>query len=177
MNGPGHVAVGVLFGSRHVGAGDRARAIAVAMPWTVLGAVLPDAVDKSIQALGLSPYGRTIGHSVLVVALVALSAAVIARAAPRAAAVVAWIAAGMTTHLFADLLDDLEAGLRFTGYVYSAWQGWPLTNPDMSNVLVRRVTSPCDRCFTALEIATIALAVARAYQLRGRGREGRGSAR
>jgi hypothetical protein len=123
----------------------------------MLGALLPDLVDKPALYLGLTPYGRTVGHGVLVWALLSVVWAVaLWRRGSTAGALAGWVLLGGLSHLVIDLIDDVVEGLERSGYVFSAWFGWPLTNPDMWNVKSPHVLAPMAHAVTTLELVTVA---------------------
>ena len=141
MNLPGHLAVSGLLARR-----PRARAAAV-----LAGTLAPDLLDKGGKLLGLSVYGRTVGHSVL---LWAAFAALVALGRRRVELASAFLLGG-AAHLLADVVDDLSEGLLFSGYVFSAWMGWPFTNPDMANVQLEPVFGPLPGATTPIEALTL----------------------
>ncbi len=148
VNAPGHLAVAYFVSSSN----DR-----VLWP-TALGAMVPDLLDKSVQWVGITPYGRTLGHSVflwLVLVLVWIAA----RARLRW---LGWLVLGGISHLIVDLVDDVVEGLQYTGYVFSGWFAWPLTNPDMWNVPTPHLFPRVVNAFTALELATVAACICHA---------------
>ena len=102
------------------------RALAVALIACALGAFAPDIIDKALLWGGISNHGRTIGHSVLVWAIFAPVALVLSqlRDAPRKLMV--WFALGVVSHFAIDMVDDLFSGVMHTGYMFSAWWGWPV---------------------------------------------------
>jgi hypothetical protein len=84
----GHLALAVLAARI---AGYRGRAAAVLL----VGAFLPDLVDKPLGALGLVPSFHTVGHSVFVLAAVGAVCIATGRGRP--------LALGWLSHLFGDL--------------------------------------------------------------------------
>jgi hypothetical protein len=149
---PGHLAVAYLLARR----GVVARGLWHAAPvW--LGALLPDLADKSLQWLKLTPYGRTVGHSVLVWLALAVAWRLVApRVLPKTASASGLVILGGFSHLAIDLVDDLVEGVERTGYVFSAWFGWPFTNPDMWNAKCPHLFAPLPHAVTTLELATVA---------------------
>lgn len=146
----GHIATAYFVARRD---GRPRVASRIAPAW--LGALLPDLVDKPAQWIGLTPYGRAVGHSALLWAALALVwLAVLWR--PRSANHAAFLLLGGLSHLAIDLVDDVVEGLERSGYVFSAWFGWPITNPDMWNVSAPHVLAPATYAVTTLEMATVA---------------------
>lgn len=145
MNPAGHFAVGYLVSRR-----DRAALLPV---W--LGTFLPDLIDKPLMLVGYTPYGRTIGHSLFFWGATAVLG-MLARAwrLARARTVLAVLVGGLA-HLVVDLLDDAAMGLERSGYAFSAWMGWPRTNPDMWSVRVPHLFAPDNAATTSLELLTL----------------------
>jgi len=67
-------------------------------------------------------------------------------------------------HLATDLVDDLVEGVQRSGYVFSAWLGWPWTNPDVMNVQVTPILGAGSFTTTLLEVLTVLLCAAMAYR-------------
>ncbi|HJL19537.1 MAG TPA: hypothetical protein RMH99_27995 [Sandaracinaceae bacterium LLY-WYZ-13_1] len=154
MNLAGHLATAYLVARRRRRVRwDRLGAVTV-------GAVAPDVIDKPVWLLGFSPYGRTVGHSLslwggaLVLWLVAGGARL------RGARALGWLVAGGLSHLLVDLVDDLVEGFQMSGFAFSAWAGWPWTNPDMWSWRVPHLAATRAEGTTALELATVALCLA-----------------
>lgn len=148
MTPPGHLAVAYLLARRGVAAGGVRQ---LAPVW--MGALLPDLMDKNLQWLGVTPHGRTVGHSVIVWGAVGAAWLVLARR-PR---VPGLVLLGGFSHLVTDLLDDVWEGLERSGYVFSGWFAWPLTHPDMWNVRCPHWLEPMPHAVTTLELATVAI--------------------
>lgn len=95
----------------------------------ILGALLPDMIDKPLRLLGVYPWGRTIGHSIftwaLLVGFVLLIDLLLYRLPGSK-----WVLFGAMTHLVADLTDDIVSGFQFAGFALTSWGFWPLANPD-----------------------------------------------
>jgi hypothetical protein len=151
VNLPGHLAVAYLVARRRPAA-----RLSRLVPVTA-GALLPDAVDKPAMFLGLTPYGRTVGHSLTFWSLALLFWAVAAARRMRAAPALALVVAGGWSHLFVDLVDDLVEGFQSAGYAFSAWAGWPYTNPDMWSWVVPHLSARRGEATTVLELLTVAL--------------------
>jgi len=120
---------------------------------TAFGALLPDLIDKPLMWIGATPYGRTVGHSVLLWCAALTLALIVGR---RSIGLSALLLIGGFSHLAVDLIDDLAEGLERSGYVFSAWMGWPVTNPDMAYVQMPHLLEPMRYAVTSLEIATVA---------------------
>lgn len=124
--------------------------------WGVCGALLPDVVDKSAKLMGLTPYGRWVGHALVVWAVWA-GVAVLLRARGRGWAW--WLAVGWASHIVTDLADDVVAGWLYTGYVFAMWMGWPLWTPDDGHIVVSYMFKGCRRCVTPLEVMVVGVAM------------------
>ncbi len=97
------------------------------------------------------------GHSAFVWALLGVVWLVaFRRRAPETGARLGFVLLGALSHLGADLVDDAVEGLERSGYVFSAWFGWPFTNPDMWNVRSPHLFAPMAHAVTTLELATVA---------------------
>jgi len=152
MNPPGHIAFGYLTARRR-GESMSGRFVA----GLFVGALTPDLIDKTLMYADVYPWGRTVGHSVLVWAVFALVAALANR---RGTMVPKAIALGWASHFCADFLDDLVAGIMYERYVFSAWFTWPYLNPDLYPLILdQSIMGPCNGCYTAIEAAVIGLFV------------------
>jgi hypothetical protein len=85
--------------------------------WLVLGAAVPDLVDKPLASLGVVDLFHTVGHS----ALLLVVAVPLALAGPRGAAV----AVGWASHLLLDALHVVVNGRPAD----ALFLGWPLVVP------------------------------------------------
>ena len=133
------------------------RAASRAPFYAIGGALLPDVVDKSLMIAGAFPWGRTVGHSAAawgaILAVVYLWH-LAAQPIPR----VVWVTWGAISHLVADLIDDFSAGFESLAYAFSAWFGFPWTNPDMYPWIVQPgFATPRD--VSAFEVACIGLCI------------------
>ncbi|MCB9592418.1 MAG: metal-dependent hydrolase [Sandaracinaceae bacterium] len=146
----GHLAVAYLAGRRRRD-GDRLRGLAP----TLLGALVPDLIDKSIQLVGLSPYGRTFGHSVWLWASLTVLWMVARRAHARRASALGWLVVGGVSHLLVDVVDDVVEALQSSGHAFSTWGGWPYTNPDMFDWSVPHLFASRTDSTTVLEVLTL----------------------
>lgn len=143
MNAPGHLAAAYFVG--------RGAAPARLLP-VALGALLPDLIDKPLLWLGFTPYGRTVGHSLLLWGSALLLWLALRRPQPWSSAILL----GAFSHLAVDLIDDVVEGFERTGYAFSAWLGWPVTNPDMASVKVPHLLEAMPHAVTTLEVAIVA---------------------
>jgi hypothetical protein len=156
----GHVAAGWLAAMRRPLA-SRAR-----VGWCVVGALWPDLLDKSLMLLGWTPYGRGVGHALAVWAVWACVAWLLR---VRGVRWLWWFVVGWLSHLGVDLVDDALGGVLFTGYVFTAWMGWPWWTPDEGQVRATIRWSARRGVITPLEWATLCAAVWVAWR---RGRRG-----
>lgn len=126
----------------------------------MLGALLPDLIDKSLMLIGVTPYGRTVGHSLVFWLFTSwLWMLAVGRRLPRAR----WLGLvllGGISHLVVDLVDDVVEGFEYSGYPFSAWFGWPWTNPDMWSPKVSHVFPVWAYATTSLELLTLVAVVA-----------------
>ncbi len=151
MNVAGHLAVSLLLG-RRVG-----RASVSAWAPVLVGTLAPDVLDKAAMLARVTPYGRTVGHSLLLWAAAALAVRW-ARARGARAGWALGVALGGAAHLVTDLVDDVVEGLSYSGYAFSGWMGWPWTNPDMLELRVPSLLGPHPGAPTALELLAIGAA-------------------
>jgi len=154
MTPPGHLAMAYLTIRQRVPVARRAQVALLAM----FGALLPDVIDKSLVVLGVYPWGRTMGHSLITWTLVASFLVLIAtlvRPLPRST----WVVAGVISHFLADLTDDAFAGFLHTSYVLTSWFAWPLFNPDQFEIRVRPLLGAPEVAPTYYEIAVLGAAV------------------
>lgn len=150
---PGHLAVAALLSRSSL----RARWGSAGL-WVVVGAFWPDLLDKSVRALGWLPWGRSIGHSVWFLALLVLGAIWLRERRLAAWRPAAWFALGVTSHLLADLVADVESGLMAGGWVFSGWWAWPWSDADHMAVLVS-TPIPARRWFSLIEAGTVLAAL------------------
>ncbi|MFW5939669.1 MAG: metal-dependent hydrolase [Halolamina sp.] len=104
---PTHLAIAVLLGRR----------VRLSTAWLLVGAALPDAVDKSLATLGVVDLFHTVGHSGLLVVL-AIPVAYYGRSGLA-------LAVGWGTHLLADAFQIVLNG-RPTDALFL---GWPIVVP------------------------------------------------
>lgn len=156
MHVSGHIAVGQLLAWPPGEVFDGRRSFAI-----ILGALMPDVIDKTLRLIDVFPWGRTVGHSVFFWILVALIAA-LASERGRGTALTAFALGGLS-HIIADFADDLVGGLHYTGYVVSAWFTWPYFNPDLYPIQTTPVLveHACLGLYTVIEAFVVALVVLR----------------
>ena len=188
MNLPGHLAVAYLASGHH-------RRAAEAWPEArrrrlypmILGTILPDLVDKSLMVLDVYPWGRTVGHSILVWTLLALTVALRRRVLGGAdtdttdrtkatgstgtgddAEAASWFVAGGLSHIATDMTNDVVAGLTCTGYLFSTWFTWPYLNPDLYPWKIAWEGPTLRGCYTGYELGVLLLAaIVMAWRNRG----------
>ena len=131
------------------------------MLWIVTGALLPDLVDKSLQWLGATPHGRSVGHSALLWVAIMLTTAALRLRGPRLPHAITAVLTGVALHLLGDLVDDAVEAIQWSGVAFSGWSGWPLTDPDELHLPVLALGEPWAFRPTLLELGVIALMVAR----------------
>ena len=154
MNPPGHLAV-ALLSARYLlpkRSGVSARTLAVV---TMVGALTPDLIDKPLMWLGLTPYGRSVGHALICWMWLGLIALLwpIKRSGLKPL-LLAWVLGGFS-HLIADLADDLIGALLYTPIAWSAWSLWPWFTPDDLQWRAGLALWPCRNCWTPLELLII----------------------
>lgn len=89
----------------------------LSVPWLVVGATLPDAVDKPLGVVGVVDLYHTVGHT----ALLAPLAVAVALADPRGRA----LATGWASHLLLDAFHIVINGRAGD----ALFLGWPLVVP------------------------------------------------
>ena len=107
----------MLFPTHLLVAGLLARRIRLSVGWAVIGAALPDLVDKPLASLGVVDLFHTVGHSALL-AVVVLPVAFVSRAGLAAAV-------GWASHLFLDAFHVIANG-RAGDALFLVW---PLAVP------------------------------------------------
>jgi len=155
----GHVSLATLLAQHRATAEGRPVATHADLIPVLFGALLPDLVDKSILYLGASPYGRTVGHSLLVLALFSAIWGFLRIQNTGGTRAFGWMLVGWASHLGGDLIDDFIDGAHFSGYLFSGWMGWPYSNPDMWEWKSQPIFSSCDACLTIFEVTIIAGAI------------------
>jgi len=131
----------------------------------VAGAVFPDAVDKYYLYAGFTPFGRTVGHSILVLAAIGLAVGAYRFWSNETSAAV-WFWFGYASHFGADIADDFVGGIWHTGFAASTWPLWPLWDSDDWYWEFEAVALPCRNCYTILEILLIVAALVMLYRSR-----------
>lgn len=149
MTPAGHLGVAYLVARRRPA--HRSRRLAP----LAFGVLLPDVLDKGAMMLGATPYGRTVGHSLLFLLALSLGWRLLVARRAGGHAALGLLALGVASHLAVDLVDDVAEGAVYGGYVFSGWMGWPLTNPDMLSVRVPHPERYLPRAITGLELATV----------------------
>lgn len=132
----GHLAMGYLAAAGPALAKQKPVDIKYALVPALIGAVSPDAVDKSLQALEVTAHSRTVGHSFLVFAALFLGWKWLRPHRPDIARPFGWWLAGVASHLGADLLNDMIRGLEARGHFFTGWPAWPITDADSVEVLL-----------------------------------------
>lgn len=119
-----------------------------------LGALLPDLVDKPMLWLGMTPYGRGVGHALLSWAWMGVIAALWPARSALKPLLALFVWAGFS-HLAFDAWDDLNASLLFHDVAFSGWAGWPWFNPDQLKLKTGAPPYPCRSCWTPAELLII----------------------
>ncbi len=169
MHIPGHLAVGALVAlelrPRRGVPGERWGRRVLAPVW--FGALLPDLIDKPILWSGSSVYGRTVGHSVLVWALVCLVAAWARTRRVSGHAALGWVTLGVVTHGLADVLEGVLMGGLHGKVWATSWWVWPWATPDTWSLLRAGAPWPGGTHWMALEGLCVAAAAWRLMRSRG----------
>lgn len=152
----GHLAVGTLIVTVPALINKKQLQIKNALLPAILGALTPDIIDKSFQLIGVTPFGRSLGHSVFFWAPLLLLLMLQDR--KKGKSFYAWWVYGGLSHLLIDLINDFVRGLEFTGYLFSAWMAWPFTNADMAQVKIPFEDVSFDRV-SSLEVVAIVAAL------------------
>src|SRR5690606_19911498 len=82
--------------------------------------------------------------------------------------ILGWWTFGIGLHILTDFLNDIIAGIYYTGYMFTAWATWPYFNPDMYQVRAIPLFEQCKQCTTPAEYGIIAVALCVALVLRHR---------
>lgn len=165
---PGHLAIGFLAASGNALAHKRPLNFRHELYPVLIGSLTPDIIDKSIKLFGISPFGRTVGHSLLTLALLALIWRLLTIRSNKPQPILGWWIVGIGLHLATDFFNDFVDGVYFTGYIFSAWSTWPYLNPDMYALQTIPLFTSCRNCTTPAEYGTVALAICVALVLRRR---------
>lgn len=96
----------------------------------VLGALLPDLIDKPLAIVDAMEFTRSLGHSLWLPLVVGLFLATPGVASSRVAPVIRLLLAGLVGHHVCDLVADLESGLLYTGRWFAVWMLWPWVDRD-----------------------------------------------
>lgn len=113
----GRKKTGVLFPTHLVAAGLLWRVAPLSPLWLVVGAAIPDVVDKSLGLVGITPLFHSVGHSALLVVVMGA----LALSGRRGLAV----ATGWASHLVLDAVHVVVNG-RPTDALFL---GWPVLSP------------------------------------------------
>lgn len=137
--------------------------------WTIVGAVVPDVVDKGLFVLGLVGNSRHVGHSAFVWLFAVLALWCASRwkrespmvdepgSSPRFMALSS-ITAGGVSHMATDFLTDPERALMYGGCGIGPWWVWP-ARPDYETSICIMGPIESGRGFSSLELAVIMAAV------------------
>ena len=148
----GHVAAAYLA------VADRRHPVPSRLGAAVTGALLPDLIDKTAMWLGLTPYGRTVGHSLLLWVSAMLVVVFLPRSRRASSAASFCLVCGGISHLVGDLVDDAVEGVICSGIVASNWMSWPFSNPDMGAVRVAPLVDSGWRGMTVFELLVVLVA-------------------
>lgn len=165
---PGHLSVGFLASAGKALAHNRPLYLRNELFPVLIGSLTPDIIDKSIKLFGISPFGRTVGHSLLTLTLLTLIWQLLVRRRNKPHPILGWWTFGIGMHIATDFLNDIIDGLFYTSYLFSAWATWPYFNPDMYQVRAIPLFEPCKKCTTPAEYGIIAVALCVALFLRRR---------
>lgn len=160
MKIPGHLAVGLYFRER-MGITGRYSL------WLLAGALLPDLIDKPLMYMGVTPFGRSIGHAPSMWLLVWLCWALWVRVRNRSSFHVGVICVlvGAASHLLADLSNDALNGWLFTGFALDGWVGWPWWDADDLYLRVPAWRTDLRGLWTPLELGVVIWGVWRALKI------------
>ena len=132
------------------------------------GSLLPDLIDKPIKILGFTPYGRTIGHSLIVTISFLLLTKALQIYRSRYAFSASWIMIGFVSHMIADLYNDVGQGFSQSGYIFNSWFLWPWKTPDDFDIKVFDGGVSCSHCLSGSEWITIIFGMYIAYKIQYR---------
>lgn len=163
---PGHLAIGFLAAAGNALAHKRPIHIRQELYPALIGSLTPDVIDKTIKLSGISPFGRTIGHSLLTLTLLTLIWQLVSLRSNKPHPILGWWIVGIGLHIATDFFNDIVAGIYYTGYMFTAWATWPYLNPDMYPQKVIPLFTDCPKCTTPAEYGTVALAICVALVLR-----------
>ncbi len=116
----------MLFPTHLAGGYIAGRVASVRPSWAVLGAALPDLIDKPLGAVGIMPIYQTIGHSVLALGTVGLAGAIRGGGQPDRRLVAVLV--GWGSHLLLDVIGMIANG-QPENWVLVLWPivGKPIT--------------------------------------------------
>jgi hypothetical protein len=112
----------MLFGTHLIGGYIAARVSKMSVALVVLGAALPDVIDKPLGILEIAPHYHSIGHSVFTVLFFLLVAVKLRYILP--------VIIGWSVHIFQDALHIfINRGIEKTTFVF-----YPLILPDKPEI-------------------------------------------
>ncbi|MBT8403998.1 MAG: metal-dependent hydrolase [Gemmatimonadetes bacterium] len=126
---PGHLATAALLAAGVARGATQKVGLWPAVVVAGFGGLTPDLIDKSRMALGWTPFGRTIGHSLVFMIAIVGVWLLAQRRAERWGAFVGFWVLGVFSHLLADLADDAVLGWLSGRMVASSWWAWPFAEP------------------------------------------------
>lgn len=112
----------MLFGTHLIGGYIASRVSDMPVGLVVLGAALPDVIDKPLGILEIAPYYHSVGHSVLTVLLLSLAAIRYRSIIP--------VLLGWSVHIFQDALHIfINRGIEKTTFIF-----YPFMFPDKPEI-------------------------------------------
>lgn len=157
----GHFAMGYLVAAGPALARRQPLDVSHVLIPALIGAAIPDIIDKPLRALDLVTYSRALGHSFFFFAALVLFWLWLRERKQKMGRLVGWGLAGMITHLIADVVNDAFRGLEARGFLFTAWLGWPITDArDMQVIFDLGRHIRIHPNFTSLEIGVFAMTLA-----------------
>ncbi|MFU8803935.1 MAG: metal-dependent hydrolase, partial [Bradymonadaceae bacterium] len=141
---PGHLSIGYLLVAGRANALGRRPHLYTELLPALIGTLTPDLLDKPMMYLGLTPYGRTVGHSLVLLVLATLVWALASQRKWIATTALGWWTVGIASHHVADFVNDII----YSGNVITAWFMWPYRTPDDWRWKIEMVLFPCHSCYT-----------------------------
>lgn len=112
----------MLFGTHLIGGYIAARASKMSLALVILGAALPDVIDKPLGILEIAPHYHSIGHSLFTILLLLLVAVKFRYILP--------VIIGWSVHIFQDALHIfINRGIEKTTFVF-----YPVMFPDKPEI-------------------------------------------